>query len=679
MQAQILLQHGHLFPWFAVAFGGGVAWYFALRFEPGLSVAWALLGGSVVGLIVVLRLRYLIGIIWVLPLLLGAGFGWAALNAHLHSAPRLTFHYYGPIYGRVVGIDRSSSHALRLTLDHVLLSGVAPEKTPARVRVALHGDQGWLIAVPGQHIGLTGHLSAPNGPVEPGGFDFQRHAWFLKLGAVGYTRTPALEMKAPERSRWVDQKRFQISRHVAGYLGGDVGGFAAAVTTGDRSGFSQEAIEDLRITNLAHLLAISGLHMGLLAGFLFGALRLLLSLWPPWAMRLPVKKIAALAVLFGATVYLLMSGSSIATQRAYIMAAVALIAVSLDRRALTLRAVAIAAFLVLLIRPSSLLSPGFQMSFAATTALVFAFSALRDAPDLGLRPWQKSLLGLFVSSFVAGLATAPFAAAHFNQWAAYGLLANLTAVPVMGMVVIPGAVLAAVLAPVGLEWLGLEVMGVGLRWILLVAEHVRALEGARIRIVTPDSVVLPLLIFGALWGMLWQGHARWGGTLMIGAALWFWAHTGRPDVLIAEDGKIVGVLQEGKRALTKARGQGFVAQSWLENDGEGVGQAEAAARLTPVHRGVVSADLGDLTVTHYQGKRGASVFEGCLPGEMIVTDQTIRASGPCQIFGPERLQASGAVAIWLRDGEILIDSVKKQRGQRLWSPPEQVSEQDADQ
>lgn len=182
---------------------------------------------------------------------------------------------------------------------------------------------------------------------------------------------------------------------MAGYLQqripGETGGFAAAITAGDRSGVGEQTLTALRQSNLAHLLAISGLHMGLLTGFVFAAVRVLFCLVPPVALRWPVKKLAALAALAAGAGYLMLSGGNVATERAFVMVAVMLGAVLLNRRAITLRAVAVAALIVLLRRPESLLSPGFQMSFAATAALV----AVLPRCAMGRFRWARAGCGRF--------------------------------------------------------------------------------------------------------------------------------------------------------------------------------------------------------------------------------------------------------------------------------------------
>ncbi len=204
-----------------------------------------------------------------------------------------------------------------------------------------------------------------------------------------------------------------ILSHNLGRMAVQTGDFDAALMTGDRSGIGEEVAARLRASNLAHLLAISGLHMGLLTGVVFVAARIGLNLWPAAALRLPVKKIAALVALLAGAAYLALSGGSVSTLRAFVMVGVMYAALLIDRRAITLRAVAIAALIILLLRPEELLGPGFQMSFAATIALVGVYARW---PVVGRRlpDWARPIAAVVFSSLIAGAATAPFAAAHFN-------------------------------------------------------------------------------------------------------------------------------------------------------------------------------------------------------------------------------------------------------------------------
>ncbi|MBT8409737.1 MAG: ComEC/Rec2 family competence protein, partial [Alphaproteobacteria bacterium] len=567
---------------------------------------------------------------------------------------------YGPVEGRIVAIDRSQSGAVRLTLDRVVLFNTPPDRTPERVRISLHGEDG-IAPEPGLTVLSTAHLSPPGGPVEPGGFDFRRHAWFQGIGAIGYTRLPLMGLRPPDRGLGITKMRRAIAGRVQAGLPGAVGGFGAAILTGDRSGLTPDTLFALRASNLAHLLAISGLHMGLLAGFVFATLRL-----AALAARIDgrsAKRAAAIGALLAAFGYLLISGGNVATERAFIMVAVALTAVLFDRRALSLRAVALAATIVLLLRPEALLGPGFQMSFAATTALVVVFRQIW--PELPTAPaklkWTRPVLALVVSSAVAGAATAPVGLAHFNQVAHYGLPANLLSVPLMGLLVIPAGVVALCLMPLGWEAPALWVMGRGLAWIDSVANWISELPGAVGHVPSAPPQVLPLLALGALLCALWQGRTRFVGVPVMAAGLAIWGMAERPDVLISEDGRLVGVMSPGGRALSKPKGQGFVALSWLENDGDPASQEDAALRWT-------SGSLpGGGSVLHVNGKRALGRFAGSAAGGILLASHDMPAGLPCRVIDPGVLKNTGAVALVLNEnGAPRLRPAR--RSKRLWDP-----------
>jgi competence protein ComEC len=666
--AALMAQRGQWFLWLPVALAGGIGLWFALRYEPG-AAQYAVAGAVAAAALLAARLA---GPAWA-PLWIGAaavcaGFGLAGLRAHGVAAPVLPFRYYGPVEGRVVALDRSWSNAPRVTLDRVVLADVAPDRVPGRVRIALHGDPGPVAPAPGERIALTVWLSPPDGPVEPGGFDFRRHAWFQGLGAVGYARTPAMRIEAAAGGG-ARLRIFAARMAVAGWLKtalpGREGAFAAAIAVGDRSGLDQGALDALRASNLAHLLAISGLHMGLLTGTVFGALRLMLALVPALALRLPAKKIAAAVALLAGFGYLLLSGAAVATERAFVMAAVILGAVLLDLRAITLRAVALAAVIVLAIRPESLTSPGFQMSFAATVALVAAFAAIRDrgrARAAAGRPWRlpvraRGAAAVLVSSAVAGAATAPFAAAHFNIASQYGLLANLASVPVMGIVVMPALLLALLLWPVGLAGPALAVAGAGIGWILAVAETVAAWPGAVRPVVQPPGAVLPLLTLGLLFALLWQGRARLAGLGLAAGALALWLGAARPDLLISADGRLAGVMTGAGRMLDRARGNGFVAEAWLENDGDTADQAGAAARPGPPVLRV--ARLAE-------GAGATEAAAACAAADVVIAEAAAPAPPGCLMIDAALRARLGAIAV--RRGTTGLSVAGAGGAARLWSP-----------
>ena len=662
---------GMLFPWIAVLVGCGIGAWFSVAEEPGAgsySAAGLLLVG---GLVLAARVD-LARPLGLALAALAAGWIAAGIRAHVLDAPMLGFRYYGPVEGRIVEIDRSQSDALRLTLDRVVLREVAPERTPVRVRVSLQGDQGWLRPVPGQVVILTANLAAPDGPVEPGGFDFRRMAFFDQLGAVGYTRSPVLLLEEPSGGALpIDRLRNWLTQGMLAHMEGQPGAFAAGAMTGDRSAITEDTVQALRDSSLAHLLAISGMNMAFLTGFVFTLFRYGLALIPYVALRVNTKKVAAVVSLGVALFYLLLSGANVATERAFIMIAVLLGAVLLDRRALTLRSVAVAAMVLLLMKPESLLEPGFQMSFAATIALIVGFAALDGSIYRERVPrWLMPVFTLVLSSLIGGLSTAPYAAAHFNRFTDYGLLANILTVPVMGAVIMPAGAVAALLAPLGLAGLPLWVMEQGARWILFVAHWIAGLEGAVTAIPAPGPLVLPLFTLGAIWLILWRGRVQAVGILPVLASLALWVTADRPLLLVSGDGRLLGLEGPEGRALSAPKGGGFAAENWLQNDGDLTLQTEAAER--PGFAGPKGErwfDLAGLRVVGLAGKGAAAkLAEACRTADLVIlAAEAETAPEGCALIDQTILAATGPLAVWPEARGLSLKTTKGAR--RLWSPP----------
>jgi competence protein ComEC len=324
------------------------------------------------------------------------------------------------------------------------------------------------------------------------------------------------------------------------------GAIAAALVTGDRSSIDAATNDALRDSGLGHLLSVSGIHMGVVGGLVFALLLWTLSLAPPVALRWPVKKIAALGALGTLAAYLVISGSSVPALRSFVMACVAFGAVLLDRPAISMRGLALAALIVTMAFPESVLEPGFQMSFAATMALVALFEALRRAPHEPALPTPGPLIGalqwsargiatiLFIS-LVAGIATDPFAVYHFQRFSIYGLPANLIAAPIMSFLVAPSAAAAAVLAPFGLADPALEFMASALDLIAAIGaafgerpEAVRALP-------RPPDAAFVLCVAALMWSCLWRGGLRWGGAVFFAAGLALYLAAPRPIAAFDSD------------------------------------------------------------------------------------------------------------------------------------------------
>lgn len=667
---------GHLFPWVPLFIGTGVSIWFSLHWEPGL-VAYVGAGGiCVLCLLVRLRGPEVLHPFAVAIACLAAGILACGLRVQMVQAPMLDFRYYGPVTGRVIELDRSQTDALRVTLDQVILDRVDPDRGPVTVRLSLRSKEPGHIPFPGEVIMVTGHLSAPQGPVEPGSFNFRRMAFFDQLGAVGYSTTPVMLWQRSEPgARLIDRLRSHLSTGMQRAMPSQAGAFAAGAMTGDRSGITQDTVQALRDSSLAHLLAISGMNLAFLIAFVFALIRYGLALIPPVALRVNTKKVAAVVSLGVAAFYLALSGANVATERAFIMVSVMLGAVLLDRKALTLRSVAIAGVILLLWKPESLLEPGFQMSFAATVALIAGFRAVdRRVVAGGMPKWAVPVFALVLSSLIGGLSTAPYAAAHFNRFTDYGLVANLLTVPVMGAVVMPAGAIAALLAPFGMAALPLWFMEKGAAWILLIAHWVAGWDGSVTPIPAPGPWVLPLVTFAGALVILTAGWVRVAAIAPAALAVVLWATAERPVVLISEDGALVGVIGAKGRAVSAPKGAGFAARSWLENDGDLAVQAEAATREgfdgDPGWRSFSVAGLRGIAL---KGKGVQDrIAEACAQADIVVAP--VLAESPpkgCILFDQGALRQTGAVALLSHPMGLRVWAAKAEN--RVWSPPRRES------
>jgi competence protein ComEC len=663
--------------WIPVWMGVGIWGFFELTNEPSVLVFWACVFLTIIMLGYGVLSRHIVGIFSAIVGLVLLGFVVSVIRVDTVSGPVLGWRYYGPVTGTVVAIDRSGSDKPRLTLKDPTMGKISAPRTPKYIRVSLHSDQTEL-PKPGALVSIVGSFSPPNGPSEPRGYDFQRRAWFQRLGAVGYSRKHFTVLAEASENSWrlrVFRARLALSAELRKYLPVKEGGFAAAIIAGDRAFVDRASLQHLRRANLAHLLAISGLHMGLMTGVVFALIRVGLALFPRLALRLPAKKIAAVCAIFVGLSYLVLSGASVATQRAFVMVAMMLGAILIDRPAISLRAVAMAAIIILTIWPENLLEPGFQMSFSATIALVVVFRGLKN-----VRWWQamyrgrwryiQPIVGLMGSSLVAGAATAPFAAYHFNQMAHYGLIANVISLPLMSLIVMPCAVLAAVMWPIGLHGIALWGMGQGIAAILAVAAWVSGLGGAVSQVTQAPPFSLMILVGGAVVIILLRDRMRWLGLPAVFVAGLMWTQGNRPDVLVTGNGRLVGVLDSDERTLNRRRGNGFAARSWVENDGLLFDQVKAASLFAHADDDRFMQKIGDAQLFYLWGKKldVDELDDLCREYDVLIAPQWgERVDGNCEFWGKKRLRYDGSLSFEAGKEGLKIETARQNSGRRMWS------------
>lgn len=668
--------------WAPVLLGAGALVYLVLTAEPPGWMGWAAAALGVALIAVAVRMG---------PLAAGTGlaalgFALAMLRGELVGTPVLEASTLEvAVRGRVAETIGHPDGRPRLLIDVEGIEGLAEDATPRRVRIAMRKTDARL--PPGTPIELRARLSTLPLPVAPGAHDFARAAWFDGIGGYGFATGAPRQVvaEAPglvtRLAVWVARVRDEASRRIHEALPGATGAIAAALTVGDRSQIPEGDDEAMRDSSLAHVLSISGLHMTIIGMGAYAILRLLIALVPWLAVRIDAKKWAASAAILLAGGYLMLSGASVPAQRSFLMIAFVFLAILLDRAPYTLRIVAISALVILAIAPESVVDPSFQMSFAAVTALVAAYQAVQEAETRRGRPFilRDSVRGrilyivasALLASVVAGLATAPFAAFHFNRIAFYGVVANMAAMPVISFVIMPMAGLTLVLMPLGLEGPALAVMGWGIDAMLWIAHETAAWPGASGRVPTPPDFALGLVTLGGLWLCLRRGRQRLMGLAPMALAFALPMLAQPPDLLIAEDAANVAVRDsEGQLTVVSGRRARFAAEAWLERDGD-VRPLRVSARagrtgVWVCGSGICSAETGGRGVVYMERKGDARV--ACAQGAAVVV--AARRISPCTdglTITPGDTARLGAMSLTFEGERVTVDSVRDRIGVRPWT------------
>ena len=608
-------------------------------------------------------------------------------------------------------------------------------------------DDGLLV---GERVAILAKLGPPPAPAAPAAFDFQRQAYFSRLGAVGFAfgRAHVLnigtaggepgqeagdgEGRASALTLWLSGLRQTIIARVRAALPGRNGAVAAALMTGDQGAIPADVLTDMRNSGLAHLLAVSGLHFVLVAGSVFFAVRGLLALVPPLALRYPIKKWAAVAALFSALGYLGVAGQSVATERAFIMAALVFLAVLVDRTAISMRTMAGAALVILAITPESLLRPSFQLSFAAVVALVAAYESWRgwdvfaagrddadgsaagaagpaqasasgpDTPSHGLdrelrqglgrmsapkarrtgrRPWGTSAFtrlfayagAIAVTTVVTSVATAPLLVYHFGRFTDYGVAANLVAIPLTAAWIMPWAVAAYALMPLGLERFALIPMGWGIDGVIGTAHAVSSLPGAVIDVPAIPLGAVAVMSLGGLWLCLWRRPWRLGGLALVALGALALPLQRPPDILVDGNARLMGVrAADGGLVLSSLGRSRFEGRAWARLFGEDEPSRFPGTGASP--DGTLSCDARGCLYRTRGWLVALARDESALAEDCGFTDLVVslvpawRMCRGARVIDRFDLWRNGTHAIWLNAGGMRIESVRGWQGRRPWVP-----------
>src|SRR4051794_21367601 len=671
---------GRLLPWVPVAFGTGIAFYFTADHEPVLGVT-AVAALALCAAAFLLRRQKLFPVA-VMVAATAAGFATATWKtsrvAHgVLARPMYSVSLSGFVETRDIR-ERTDRFVLRVARME------SPKSQLKLERVRLSVRKGTAPAV-GSFVEVKARLQPPLAPMRPGSYDFGRDMYFQGIGASGFVMGAIKSVEPPESgglslayAAFMQGLRDAIDARIRLTLDGDKRGIATALLTGRRDAITTPVNDAMFISGLGHVLSISGYHMAVVAGVVFFAVRALLALIPSLTVGFPIKKWSAAAALGAALFYLLLSGAEVATQRSFFMTAVVLIAVLVDRRAVTFRTLAVAAMIVLSIAPEALVHPSFQMSFAATLALVALIQVgmprLFASPDHSATAkvalWGgREIMMLTLASLVAGLATMPYAAFHFHRVTPYGVLANLAAMPVVSALVMPAGLLGLLAMPFGLDGPLWQLMGWGIDWMIAVTRWVANLPGAVGRVTAFGTGPLLAASAGIIVLGLLRTPLRWaGGAMLLAALAWAFA-VPRPDILISGDGHNIAVrAKDGRLRLMRTGKDAFLVKEWLAADAdprtpsdaslsEGVSCDEAGCVEQMADGGLVA-----------QALHSEALGDDCARASLIISARQPPKSCAAPVIDHDRLRRQGGLALRRTAGGFSIEAVRAGGADRPWAP-----------
>lgn len=681
-RSAVAAQQGRRFLWSAPALSIGIATYFLLPDEPA-AVLLVVLGLLAVSLMWLGRARgpVLLAGVAIMGFVLAGAKSWRAATPLLAAATGEV-----TVTGQAISVNRSARARLVMILAPEQIEGIAPERLPRRLRLTLPEKMGTTPA--GARVTFKARLAPLPSPVAPGAFDYGRSLWLDGIGGTGRVTSEAmtvLEQPPPTivPGAWLASLRAAMGQRIHAAMDEPYASFAEALITGERSTIPPEINKSLLVSGLFHILSISGLHMWLVAGGVFWAVRAVLALAPPLALRVPIRKWAAAAALLMGLFYLLLAEGGVATARSFIMVAIVFFAVIVDRPALSSRNLALAAVVILVLDPQAAIEASFQMSFLAVLGLVAFYEswaryrATRDGAGRPPRHWSLRLatwaaaafLASLVTSLIAGAASSLPAAYHFGRISPYGVIANGLGIPVVGLLVMPFAMMAVVLMPFGLEHLSLVVMGWGLELVIAISNWVASLPGANEVVPRPPLAAMVVVSVGMMLLCLLAGPVRLAGlAVMAAGTLLVSAASAPPDLLVEATGANVALRDaSGRLVPAQPRRARFAVEKWLQANGEEATPAEAVRREGWICAdGRCIAELRGRRVVYLTGNEERKI--DCNGVDVLIADFPLRGACRHVALRIDRfdLWRWGAHAVYLNAPEALVVTARGEQGRRPW-------------
>jgi competence protein ComEC len=656
----------------------GIWSYFSLSREPPFGLAAVLL---FISALVFWRWRSNKALIIIAIILVGFGIaklrvewiGTSLLNAYVAEVKAT---------GWVSDIDQRGKSNRILIVDVETAQGLPPDEVPRSVRLRASVKPGQELRI-GDHVALTASLSPLPRPVAPGAFDYGRQLYFQGVGAVGRAKSGVVVQEDTVPWSYALRRTFHdlrsaIGERVHAVIKGPLGSFAEALITGERATIPKSLNSSLQASGLFHILSISGLHMSLVAGGAFWAVRAALALVPRLALQYPIKKWAAAGAMVVGLLYMLLADSGAATERSFIMIAVVFFAVLVDRPAISLHNLAVAAIIILGMEPEQALSASFQMSFMAVMGLAAFFPAFEAftshfGPQAGqgfAGQWTRRLVLLVLASvatsLIAGTLSSIPAAHHFGRIAPFAVVSNALALPIVGLVVMPMAMLGVFLMPLGLEALPLKMVELGLQGVVWISDWVASWPAAQsLWPLLPVQAAI-LLSLAAVLVCLSASRLRWFAVPCVAlAALFVTPH--KPLLLFDERGANAALLTDVGYVPAAAKGASYSAGRWLQQVGDDASVAETAKRAGwSCNAGTCNAKEQGMTISYLL--RAVEHNMACPVADILLAEFPLRRRCKGKHVTIDRFDVwrNGAHAVYIEDSSLKVATAREKQGARPW-------------
>ena len=676
-RAAYAMQSGRLIIWAPVFLAIGIWTYFNLLNEP----SWIAVAGLAVPVVLLFWMarRYSIAMLIGLVVL---GFCLSKLRQEIIATPLLRAAVTSSeISGFIADADNRGGKKRILVIELDSATNIPDDEMPTRVRISTFDAPTALI---GDYVHFNARLMPLPTPVMPGGFDYGRDLYFQSIGAMGNNTSPPIFDDRPVPWKYVERRFFHKLRSIMGAritaaIPGSIGAFANSIVTGERAAIPAEMNTSLQISGLAHIISISGLHMSLVAGGVFWVMRAFLALFPTLALNYPIKKWSAVAALIVGFIYMLLADSGSATERSYIMIAVMFFAILVDRPAVSMRNIALAALIILAVNPEEAVRASFQMSFLAVMGIVAFFeywnnravdmkaheaSRLFRFASYGLKLFAGSVLTTIVAGGLSSIA----AVYHFGRLSPYGAVANALALPIADLMVMPAAMLGVLLMPFGLEYWPFKLVEVGLQATMWISDSVASWPYANGMVPQPSLISVSIMVAGTLIICLVLGAFRWLGAGLIAFGIYLGAATHLPTLLIEDRGSNVAVLDAADNYVLADASKGkFASEKWLQVNGQVETMEASAARPGwTCTEGMCFSDLAPMSVAYIHEPSDAEW--DCPPTDIIIADFPLRDK-----CGETKLKIDrfdvwkfGAHAIYVDGGVARVETARGAQGDRPW-------------